>query len=82
MIKKKRRNSNGLEKNIYGADDGREYIVTSIPDLGILKSLGIVKDANVRKKMTHKLSGPVLLMVESCEIAIGRDIAENIMVRG
>jgi ferrous iron transport protein A len=31
--------------------------------------------------MTHGLGGPVLLKVESSDIAIGKDIAEKILVR-
>lgn len=78
------RNNNSEDKtqSIYNAKDNLQYIITNAPDLGILKSLGIVKDACVRKIMTHKLGGPVLIKVESSEIAIGKDIAEKIMVRG
>ncbi|NMA79283.1 MAG: ferrous iron transport protein A [Clostridiales bacterium] len=77
-----RHTSKNTEKSIYYAKDGCEYIVTSAPDLGILKSLGIVKDTSIHKRMTHKLGGPVLLMVQSSSIAIGKDIAEQILVRG
>lgn len=75
-------NSEGKTQSIYNAKDNLQYIITNAPDLGILKSLGIVKDACVRKIMTHKLGGPVLIKVESSEIAIGKDVAEKIMVRG
>lgn len=75
-------NKNESIKSIYNAEDGFDYCVASIPKLGILKSLGIVEDAIINKKKTYKFGGPVLLMVESSEIAIGKDIAENIMVRG
>lgn len=66
--------------NVYQAENGRHYIVKSTPELGILKSLGIMKDVRILKKLTHHLGGPVLLMVETSEIAIGKDIAEKIMV--
>lgn len=69
-------------KSIYYAPDNLQYIITNVPELGILKSLGIVKDACISKLMTHGLGGPVLIKVESSEIAIGKDIAEKIMVRG
>lgn len=69
-------------KSIYNAKDGLEYCVTSTPELGILRSLGIIRDAIISKQKTYKLGGPVLLMVESSEIAIGKDIAKDIMVRG
>ena len=70
------------KQSIYNAQDNLQYIIANAPELGILKSLGIVKNACVRKMMTHRLGGPVLLKVESSEIAIGKDIAEKIMVRG
>lgn len=67
--------------SLYYAKDNHQYIVTSTPDLAILKSLGIVKNAIVRKILTYKFGGPVLIMVESSQIAIGKDIAEQILVR-
>ena len=67
--------------NIYNAQDNNQYTITNAPDLGILKSLGIVENACVHKMMTHRMGGPVLIKVESSEIAIGKDIAERIMVR-
>jgi ferrous iron transport protein A len=78
------KSNNDLNKNIqsiYYAQDNIRYIITKVPELGILKSLGIVKDAYVHKMMTHKLGGPVLIKIESSEIAIGKDIADKIMVR-
>ncbi len=78
------KSNNDLNKNIqsiYYAQDNIRYIITKVPELGILKSLGIVKDACVHKMMTHKLGGPVLIKIESSEIAIGKDIADKIMVR-
>ena len=45
------------------------------------KSLGIVENASVYKVMTHRLGGPVLIKVDSSDIALGKDIAERIMVR-
>jgi len=74
--------SKKLDNSIYQAKDGKEYVITSAPEIGLLRSLGIVKDKSIHKRMTYKLGGPVLLMVESSEIAIGKDIAEQILVRG
>jgi ferrous iron transport protein A len=78
----KEKHSVDKTKSIYYAEDGLSYTITQAPELGILKSLGIVKNACIRKKMTHRLGGPVLIKVESSEIAIGKDIAEKILVRG
>ncbi len=79
-----RRKNNSAQKvqNIYYAPDNLRYTITNAPELGILKSLGIVKDASVHKMMTHRMGGPVLLKIESSNIAIGKDIAEKILVRG
>jgi hypothetical protein len=74
--------SKKFDQNIYNAQDNLQYIITNAPKLGILKSLGIVKDACIYKMKTYRLGGPVLLKVESSEIAIGKDIAKKIMVRG
>lgn len=67
--------------SLYYAKDNLQYVITSTPELSILKSLGIVKNAKIFKKLTYRMGGPVLLTVESSEIAIGKDIAEQILVR-
>ncbi|HOA79570.1 MAG TPA: FeoA family protein [Defluviitaleaceae bacterium] len=74
-------NSSKRNESIYYAPDNMKYVITNAPKLGILKSLGIIKNACVYKVMTHGLGGPVLLKVESSDIAIGKDIAEKILVR-
>ncbi|NLM11759.1 MAG: ferrous iron transport protein A [Clostridiaceae bacterium] len=80
MIKKE--NSVKTNQSIYYAEDNSQYIIKNVPDFGILKSLGIIKNASVQKVYTHRLGGPVLVKVGSSEIAIGKDIAEKIMVGG
>lgn len=40
-----------------------------------------MENAVVEKKMTYRLGGPVLLKVDSSEIAVGKEFAEKIMVR-
>ncbi|HHY90598.1 MAG TPA: ferrous iron transport protein A [Clostridiales bacterium] len=79
---RKKRHFSEKAQSIYDAPDNFCYTITNAPELGILKSLGIVKDASVHKIMTHRLGGPVLLKVESSNIAIGKDIAEKIFIRG
>ncbi|HPZ51489.1 MAG TPA: FeoA family protein [Clostridia bacterium] len=68
-------------QSIYHAPDNYQYTITKAPGLAILKSLGIVENASVYKVMTHRLGGPVLIKVGSSDIALGKDIAERIMVR-
>jgi len=75
-------NFNGSHQSIYNAKDNLQYIVVNAPELGILKSLGIIENAMIQKLMTHRFGGPVLIKVDSSEIAIGKDIAEKIIVRG
>ena len=67
--------------SLYEADDRRQDVVTSTPSVASLKSLGIMENAVVEKKMTYRLGGPVLLKVDSSEIAVGKEFAEKIMVR-
>lgn len=67
---------------LYDAKDGQQYVVMRAPEVGLLRSLGIVENAVVQKKHTYRLGGPVLLQIDSCEIAIGKGFAEKIIVRG
>jgi len=78
----RKQSSNSKNCCLYYAKDGQQYIVTQAPQVGILKSLGIVENAVIQKQLTYRMGGPVLLRIDSCEIAIGKDFAEKIMVRG
>jgi len=51
----KRKIPSDKANSIYYARDNAQYVIESTPELGILKSLGIVKDAKVQKVFTHKL---------------------------
>ena len=66
--------------NLYGAKHGKSYVVKDAPDLGILKCLGVHEGAEIFKKHDYRLGGPVLLMIGTCELAIGKDIAEQISI--
>lgn len=79
---RKKINSAKKTQSVYYAKDNSQYVITNAPDYGILKSLGITKNTTIQKVFTHKLGGPVLIKVGSSEIAIGKDIAEKIMVGG
>ncbi|NLM52828.1 MAG: ferrous iron transport protein A [Firmicutes bacterium] len=82
FARRKQKQNKEAANSIYYAKDNSKYVIEMAPEIGLLKSLGIVKDAIVEKIMTYKLGGPVLLQVESCEIAVSKDIAEKIIVRG
>lgn len=70
----------GRANTIYHAENNIVYRIKNAPRIGLLRSLGIVDNACVEKVMTYGLGGPVLLKVESSQIAIGKDIAEKIIV--
>lgn len=67
--------------SIYEVQNNKSYIIEEIPDVKLLQSLGIRKNAKVFKKLSYKLGGPVVLAVDMSEIALGKDVAEKILVR-
>jgi Fe2+ transport system protein FeoA len=54
--------------------------VVSIPDHPLLDSLGICSDAVITVENKYKFGGPVLLKIDTATVAIGKDIAEQILV--
>ena len=64
-VSKPRPSSQKSFTSLYDAEDGKQYVVTSVPSVGILKSLGIMENTIIHKKMTYRLGGPVLLKVDS-----------------
>lgn len=67
---------------LYQVPSGTQYRITAIPDAPLLQSLGIFKGAVVIKKTIYKLGGPVLLDIQSREVAIGKDLALQVEVEG
>lgn len=67
-------------KNIYQAKCNNYYIINSIPGAPLLQSLGIAPNMRVYKKYAYGLGGPVLLEVDMSQIAIGKDLAKQIVV--
>ncbi len=67
--------------DFYQADSGCEYVVAEIPDNSLLTSLGIYVNSIVKKNYRYKFGGPVVLRVSSRDVAIGKDVAQGIMVR-
>lgn len=61
--------------NLYEAKENITYLVKSTPSVGVLNSLGVFEGSKLTKKSTYKLSGPVLVLVDSREVAIGKDFA-------
>ncbi|HHW06809.1 MAG TPA: ferrous iron transport protein A [Clostridia bacterium] len=69
-----------VRSSVYHAPNNKNYVVRDVPNISLLKSLGIRKNSQVYKKRTYRLGGPVLLVVDAREIALGKDIAEQIIV--
>lgn len=68
--------------SLYQAPSGELCRITAIPSTPILQSLGIFPGAVVTKKSTYHLGGPVLLDIQSRQVAIGKALARNIDVEG
>ncbi|HHU77737.1 MAG: FeoA family protein [Caldicoprobacterales bacterium] len=71
-----------MKYNLYEAERGKEYIVTDTPDIKLLSSIGIFKGARIKKEHTYRFGGPVSVSLSTRKIAIGKDIAEKIRVKG
>lgn len=71
----------GDTQNIYQAKNNKYYVIESVPDAPLLLSLGIEPNMRVFKKYSYRLGGPVILNIDMCQIAVGKDIAQKIMVK-
>lgn len=69
------------ENTIYSVDVNKEYVVEEVPQAGLLPCLGIYPKSRVRKSYRYKMGGPVLLQVGNREVAVGKDIADQILVK-
>ncbi len=67
--------------NLYQAENGKHYYIEALGDNKLLHSLGIYQGALVKKVITYALGGPVLLMVDQREVAVGKAYALAISVR-
>lgn len=66
---------------LYSAPVDSHYIVTEVPNIKILDSLGIFPGTVLHKKQRYKFGGPVLIDLSTREIALGKDIAASIKVK-
>jgi hypothetical protein len=67
--------------NLYLARKKSEYIITEIPEIPLLNSLGIRSGTRIKLLNRYVLGGPVLLRVEGAyTVALGKDIAGLITV--
>lgn len=65
---------------LYNLDKKDKCTIVSLPNVGLLESLGIRKGLNVSIKNKQPLGGPVVLQTGTRSIAIGREIASKIVV--
>jgi len=69
--------------NLYEAKRNEVFHVVSIPNVGLLQNLGVREGTKIVVQSRYKLGGPVLVRVEdSFAVAVGKDIATQIAVRG
>lgn len=65
---------------LYNLNKDNRCRIVSLPDVGLLESLGIRKGLKVCIKNKQPLGGPVILQTGTRNIAIGRAIASEIVV--
>jgi len=74
--------ASNVATSLYKANKGHAFAVVYVPPVGLLESLGIRAGARVEVEERYALGGPVLLRVEgACSVAIGKDVATQIVVR-
>ena len=68
--------------SLYEAKKNSCFQVESMPEIGLLKNIGLRVGAMVTIQNRYALGGPVLLRVEDAfVVALGKDIATQIAVR-
>lgn len=65
---------------LYTSADEKNYVVTSVPNNHLLQTLGVFVGSTITKKFTYSNGGPVLVTIDGREVAIGKDIAVEILV--
>ncbi len=61
--------------DLYTAEINKTYLVNTMPEIDLLNSLGVFEGAEIFKKSTYKMGGPVLILIDNREVAIGKDTA-------
>jgi Fe2+ transport system protein FeoA len=69
-------------KNLYEAKTNKPLQVISVPNINLLKNLGLRIGTKIAIKNRYAFGGPVLLRVEDTfAVAVGKDIATQISVK-
>ena len=80
-FKELRRVNKVIPLKLYDACKGNTYQIYAVPEIRLLKSLGIRTGMHLTVKTRYAFGGPVLVCVEGAySIAIGKDIAKQIEV--
>lgn len=66
--------------SLYQVQCASRYKVTEMPTIPLLHTLGVYQGAIVEKVATYSLGGPVLLMIDSREVAVRKKFAREILV--
>lgn len=66
--------------SLYSAKDDLQYKITEMPEIPLLHTLGVFTGGIVKKMNTYALGGPVLLLIDRREVAVGKEFALKIMV--
>jgi len=68
--------------NLYAAKEGHPLKIVSVANIALLESLGVRLGTQLAVKNRYTFGGPVLLRIEdSYSVAIGKDIATQILVQ-
>ena len=67
--------------NLYETKNNATYLVTSVPNIGLLENLGVRAGTQITVQNRYSFGGPILLRIEdACSIALGKVIAKQITV--
>lgn len=68
--------------SLYGAECSKNYRISKMPQIPLLESLGVYQGGVVGKIATYPFGGPVLLLIDHREVAVGKKVAKQIQVEG
>ncbi|MEA2081202.1 MAG: FeoA family protein [Elusimicrobiota bacterium] len=73
-----------MKKNLMDMEDSQKGVIISLEGGNFfrnkLSSMGISEGAKIKKITGHFIGGPVIIKVKNTEIAVGRGMAEKIIV--
>ncbi len=67
-------------KNLYEAEDKKEYRIEEIPESDQLAAIGVFPGAVIDKERTYRFGGPAYIRFGTRRIALGKEIAKSVKV--